>query len=74
MTSPTPNAHPTALIADDEPVNLIVSQFLLEDVGLCVDTVPCAATSPGATPSDTVKFALRGGLADLVGVSCRGLP
>ncbi len=36
-------------------------------VGLCVDTVPCAATSPGATPSDTVKFALRGGLADLVG-------
>ena len=26
------------LLVDDEPVNLIVSQFLLEDVGLCVDT------------------------------------
>lgn len=34
--------------------------------GLCVDTAPCSATSPGATPSDTVKFATRGGLHDLV--------
>lgn len=33
--------------------------------GLCVDTAPCSATSPGATPSDTVKFATRGGLHDL---------
>jgi 5'-nucleotidase len=36
-------------------------------VGLCVDTVPCSPTSPGATPSDTVKFGLRGGLAALAG-------
>lgn len=36
-------------------------------VGLCVDTVPCTATSPGATPSDTVKFATRGGLHDIAG-------
>lgn len=35
--------------------------------GLCVDTSPCSATSPGATPSDTVKFATRGGLHDLAG-------
>ena len=34
--------------------------------GLCVESGPaCSATSPGATPSDTVKFATRGGLHDL---------
>ncbi len=36
-------------------------------VGLCVDSIPCTPSSPGATPSDTVKFALRGGLAELAG-------
>ena len=35
--------------------------------GLCVDTAPCGSTSPGATPSDTVKFATRGGLHDIAG-------
>lgn len=36
-------------------------------VGLCVDAAPCSPTSPGATPSDTVKFATRGGLRDIAG-------
>lgn len=36
-------------------------------VGLCVDTAPCGPNSPGATPSDTVKFANRGGLSDVAG-------
>jgi 5'-nucleotidase len=35
--------------------------------GLCVDTAPCGTNSPGATPSDTVKFATRGGLHDVAG-------
>ncbi|MHC0432974.1 5'/3'-nucleotidase SurE [Streptomyces sp. O3] len=35
--------------------------------GICLATSPCGADSPGATPADTVKFALRGGLADKAG-------
>ena len=35
--------------------------------GLCLDTAPCSATSASATPSDTVKFATRGGLKALAG-------
>ncbi len=35
--------------------------------GLCLDTAPCSATSASATPSDTVKFAARGGLKALAG-------
>ncbi len=35
--------------------------------GLCLDTAPCSATSASATPSDTVKFAARGGLRALAG-------
>lgn len=37
--------------------------------GLCLGTGPCGPSSPGATPSDTVKFAARGGLHDLAGWS-----
>ncbi|MFE1951212.1 5'/3'-nucleotidase SurE [Streptomyces sp. NPDC059524] len=32
-------------------------------LGVCLATGPCGPDSPGATPADTVKFALRGGLA-----------
>lgn len=35
--------------------------------GLCLDDGPCTPESPSATPADTVKFALRGGLETLVG-------
>lgn len=35
--------------------------------GLCLDTAPCSATSGSATPSDTVKFATRGGLKAVAG-------
>lgn len=35
-------------------------------LGLCTDEV-CAADSPSATPVDTVKFALRGGLTHVAG-------
>lgn len=35
--------------------------------GLCLGDQPCAAESVSATPVDTVKFALRGGLAAAVG-------
>ncbi len=35
--------------------------------GMCVDAAPCSEKSPGATPGDTVRFALRGGLKQLAG-------
>lgn len=35
--------------------------------GLCLGSEPCTAESVSATPVDTVKFALRGGLAATVG-------
>ncbi|WP_199551047.1 5'/3'-nucleotidase SurE [Streptomyces sp. N35] len=35
--------------------------------GICLSSGPCAADSPSATPSDTVKFALRTGLAAKAG-------
>ena len=35
--------------------------------GLCLDTAPCTMNSASATPSDTVKFATRGGLEALAG-------
>ncbi|MFE0703997.1 5'/3'-nucleotidase SurE [Streptomyces sp. NPDC058872] len=35
--------------------------------GVCLATGPCGPDSPSATPTDTVKFALRGGLAAKVG-------
>ncbi|UUV31506.1 stationary phase survival protein SurE [Amycolatopsis roodepoortensis] len=35
--------------------------------GLCRGASPCTPASPSATPADTVKFALRGGLGHLVG-------
>ncbi|WP_418960369.1 5'/3'-nucleotidase SurE [Streptomyces tritici] len=35
--------------------------------GVCLATGPCGPESPSATPSDTVKFALRGGLAAKAG-------
>ncbi|MET9955073.1 5'/3'-nucleotidase SurE [Streptomyces sp. NPDC006339] len=35
--------------------------------GICLSDRPCAADSPSATPSDTVKFALRTGLAAKAG-------
>ncbi|MGP9724460.1 5'/3'-nucleotidase SurE [Corynebacterium sp. AOP40-9SA-29] len=34
--------------------------------GLCLDDSTCSEASESATPTDTVKFALRSGLADLV--------
>lgn len=36
-------------------------------VGLCLGDGPCGPASESATPSDTVRFALRGGLRDIVG-------
>jgi 5'-nucleotidase len=36
-------------------------------IGLCLDTAPCSASSPSATPVDTVKFATRGGLEHVAG-------
>jgi 5'-nucleotidase len=35
--------------------------------GVCLTTGPCGPDSPSATPADTVKFALRGGLAAKAG-------
>lgn len=35
--------------------------------GLCIDEGECTPDSPSGTPSDTVKFAMRGGLTSLVG-------
>ncbi|MER7516510.1 5'/3'-nucleotidase SurE [Streptomyces sp. NPDC126499] len=35
--------------------------------GVCLATGPCGPDSPSATPTDTVKFALRGGLAAKAG-------
>jgi 5'-nucleotidase len=35
--------------------------------GLCLEDGPCTPDSESATPSDTVKFAMRGGLEALVG-------
>ncbi len=35
--------------------------------GLCLDANPCTPDSPSGTPSDTVKFALRGGLKAVAG-------
>ncbi|ORT57079.1 5'/3'-nucleotidase SurE [Streptomyces sp. CB03238] len=35
--------------------------------GICLADGPCGADSPSATPADTVKFALRGGLAAKAG-------
>ncbi|MYT73499.1 MULTISPECIES: 5'/3'-nucleotidase SurE [unclassified Streptomyces] len=35
--------------------------------GVCLATGPCGPDSPSATPADTVKFALRGGLAARAG-------
>ncbi|MGW2396217.1 5'/3'-nucleotidase SurE [Kitasatospora sp. NPDC001664] len=35
--------------------------------GLCLGAAPCGPASASATPADTVKFALRAGLADLAG-------
>jgi 5'-nucleotidase len=35
--------------------------------GLCLDTKPCTESSGSATPSDTVKFATRGGLKAVAG-------
>ncbi|OKJ94954.1 hypothetical protein AMK26_30475 [Streptomyces sp. CB03234] len=35
--------------------------------GICLSDGPCGADSPSATPADTVKFALRGGLAAKAG-------
>ncbi|MFE0646911.1 5'/3'-nucleotidase SurE [Streptomyces sp. NPDC058877] len=35
--------------------------------GVCLAAGPCGPDSPSATPTDTVKFALRGGLAAKVG-------
>lgn len=35
--------------------------------GICLATGPCGPDSPSATPADTVKFALRGGLAAKAG-------
>ncbi|MEU6847357.1 5'/3'-nucleotidase SurE [Streptomyces sp. NPDC046716] len=35
--------------------------------GVCLATGPCGQDSPSATPADTVKFALRGGLAAKAG-------
>ncbi|KAA9393632.1 hypothetical protein FCK90_10590 [Kocuria coralli] len=37
--------------------------------GLCLEDGPCTAESASATPSDTVKFSMRGGLENLVGWS-----